>query len=87
MVQSIIKSTSENVLCIGDQGQVGGNDDELLSWQPSISVGRLRPASNMCLWIGQDSGLRESEGLLSILRAIRKTDNSFRLTPSLFGHI
>lgn len=83
VIQAISESSSDKILCIGDQGQVGGNDEELLSWQPSISVGKLRPASNLCFWIGHNSGLRESNGLLAVLRAIYKDGDLFKIDSAL----
>ncbi len=85
VVQAVSDSSSDKVLCIGDQGQVGGNDEELLSWQPSISVGKLRPASNLCLWIGRNSDLQESNGLLEVLRAVYEDGSSFKIKSSLIG--
>ncbi|MEQ8175592.1 MAG: HAD hydrolase family protein [Syntrophomonadaceae bacterium] len=70
VVQALGMNINSNILCIGDQGQPGGNDEELLSWQPSISVGKYRPSSNSCLWVGKNEELRESKGVLSVLKAI-----------------
>lgn len=86
VVQALSISIADKILCIGDQGQVGGNDEELLMWQPSISVGRLRPASNMCFWIGHNIEQQESEGLLTVLKAIYKDGKTFKVNPSLAGH-
>jgi hypothetical protein len=77
-VQGLVGSLNENVLCVGDQGQVKGNDEELLSWQPSICVGRLCPSSHLCLWIGKDPQYRESLGTLKILKGIHKDGAEFR---------
>lgn len=77
VVETIDLSLDSQILCVGDQGQMGGNDEELLRWQPSVSVGRERPISNMCLWLGKNSNLRESAGLLALLRSIEKEDTKF----------
>lgn len=70
---------NENVLCIGDQAQIGGNDEDLLSWIPSISVGALQPASNACLWLGKSKDSRGTLGTLQVLRSIEKQTDSFTL--------
>lgn len=77
VVEAINVGLDDYVLCIGDQGQVGGNDEELLSWRPSVSVGSKRPASNDCLWLGFHAHLRETAGTLKLLRAIEKRGHNF----------
>lgn len=79
VVEAISVGLDDNVLCIGDQGQVGGNDEELLSWSPSVSVGSKRPVSNDCLWLGLHPHLRESAGTLKLLRAIEKKGQNFTI--------
>lgn len=85
VVEALIKLNDENVLCIGDQGQFGGNDEELLTWQPSISVGKERPASDDCLWIGKKRSYYESSGALFVLKSIIKENNAFRFDMSKIG--
>ena len=79
LVQSLCNSIKSNVLCIGDQGQIGGNDEKLLMWSPSISVGSKQPVSNDCLWLGKLSSFRESKGTIVILNHIEKEKNQFKL--------
>lgn len=79
VIQGLVESLNEQILCIGDQGQANGNDEELLSWIPSISVGRKCPASQLCLWIGKDDQYRESLGTLTILKCIQKNNSKFML--------
>lgn len=79
LVQFLCSSLDSKILCIGDQGQVGGNDEELLVWQPSVSVGSKQPISNNCYWIGRNSQFRESKGTLEILKNIELENGSFRL--------
>ena len=62
---------------MGDQGQIAGNDEELLKWKPSVSVGKHRPVSNACLWLGHNRDLQESNGTLTILKAIEAKDSLF----------
>ena len=79
LVHALMDNINMNILCLGDQGQIGGNDEELLSWIPSISVGNQQPASNLCYWLGKDKELRESQGTLKILRNVVKEGDVFRL--------
>jgi HAD superfamily hydrolase (TIGR01484 family) len=79
VVQGLVGSLTEQVLCVGDQGQVKGNDEELLSWVPSICVGKVCPSSHLCLWIGKDPQYRESLGTLRVLKNIHKVGTEFRL--------
>lgn len=69
----------QNVLCVGDQGQLGGNDEELLSWKPSVSVGKSRPISNACFWLGKKKELRGVAGTISLLKAIEPVDGRFMI--------
>ncbi len=80
VVEAIAESIDFNILCIGDQGQAGGNDEDLLSWNTSISVGGKRPVSNSCLWLGHDKSFRESKGTLLILKNISKKGQLFSLS-------
>lgn len=69
----------QNVLCIGDQGQLGGNDEELLNWKPSVSVGKSRPVSNACFWLGKKKELRGVAGTIGLLKAIESVDGFFMI--------
>lgn len=82
VVEALTETRNDNILCIGDQGQVGGNDEELLNWQPSISVGKARPASDDCLWVGKNATRRESSGALFVLKYIIREDDKFRFKIS-----
>ncbi|EQB22029.1 hypothetical protein UNSWDHB_643 [Dehalobacter sp. UNSWDHB] len=77
VVEAIADGVNENILCVGDQGQIAGNDEELLKWKPSVSVGKNRPVSNACLWLGHNKNLQESNGTLALLKAIEAKDNLF----------
>ena len=79
VVELAAENNNSNILCIGDQGQVGGNDEELLNWTPSISVGKSKPSSNLCLWIGKDRRYRESNGTAIILSSVKKEGATFKL--------
>jgi hydroxymethylpyrimidine pyrophosphatase-like HAD family hydrolase len=79
VVELMKEKITGDILCIGDQGQFGGNDEELLTWTPSISVGSKRPMSNDCLWVGRLEKFREASGTLSILKSINFIDGAFTI--------
>lgn len=69
----------KNVLAIGDQGQPGGNDFQLLSRTPwSLSVDKVSPDLSRCwnLSAGRHSG---PDALLAYLRCLKKTKQGWRL--------
>ena len=74
-------------MCIGDQGQIGGNDEELLMRQPAVCVGAKQPVSNDCFWLGKHKQYREAAGTVKILRHIIKEGESFRLNTLDFGEL
>ena len=74
----------QNIMCIGDQGQLGGNDEDLLSWKPSVSVGKSRPVSNACFWLGKDESSRGEKGVLRLLKAIEQVEGGFKLGTKIF---
>ncbi|KUO77846.1 MAG: hypothetical protein APF81_05895 [Desulfosporosinus sp. BRH_c37] len=76
----------QNILGIGDQGQLGGNDEDLLGWKPSVSVGKSRPVSNACFWLGKDERLRGEQGMLRLLKAIEQVDGGFKLGIKIFDY-
>lgn len=60
---------SMNVMVIGDQGQYGGNDFELLSVPHSLSVDRISTSLHTC-WNLSPMGLRGVSATLSIIGAL-----------------
>jgi hypothetical protein len=85
LVHELSTSPSSRFLCIGDQGQIGGNDEELLTRLPAVCVGAKQPASNECLWLGRNKLYREAAGTLIILKNIVKENDLFRLSAFNFG--
>jgi hypothetical protein len=75
VVEAIKQQLSERslggmaIMCIGDQGQLTGNDAEFLAHPFGLSVERVSTALNAC-WNVAPPGLRRSAALLSYLRAI-----------------
>jgi HAD superfamily hydrolase (TIGR01484 family) len=77
VVEALVNNANDVILCIGDQGQIGGNDEELLRWKPAISVGKKRPASNDCFWLGRQKNLQEANGTMVLLSAIEAKKGLF----------
>lgn len=77
VVRAIDDDFNSEIVCIGDQGQVGGNDEELLGWKFAVSVGKHRPASNTCFWLGKNPGYRESDGLLAFLQSVKPNNDEY----------
>jgi HAD superfamily hydrolase (TIGR01484 family) len=73
-----IEKKEKNILVIGDQGQFGGNDFEMLNQPYSLSVNRISTSLTTC-WNLSPLGLRGSKATLSILKAIKINDKSFHL--------
>jgi hypothetical protein len=65
------------IMCIGDQGQLNGNDAEFLAHPFGLSVERVSTALNGC-WNVAPPGLRRSAALLSYLRAIEPSAGGAR---------
>jgi hypothetical protein len=73
VIDAVASRTSRSVLAIGDQGQLGGNDFDLLAaTQWSLSVDRCSSDPTRC-WNLLQARLVGSTGLLAYLRAIRLT--------------
>ena len=73
------------VLLIGDQGEVGGNDFELLSYSDlSLSVDRVSADGSRC-WNLSEEGVSGPTLLVRYLQAIQTRRNSamFEWSPSL----
>jgi HAD superfamily hydrolase (TIGR01484 family) len=81
-VQEALKATigkkQNNALTIGDQGQFGGNDFEMLNQPYSLSVNRISTSMTTC-WNLSPPGLRGYKATLSILKAIGIEDKTFYL--------
>lgn len=78
VLEAVRRSTSLEVLAIGDQGQVGGNDYELLSaTELSLSVDRCSPDPSRC-WNLDVRGERGPDLLARYLRALQKRKAGFR---------
>lgn len=75
-----------NILVVGDQGQHGGNDFELLMLPFGLSVDKVSSLPNTC-WNLSPVGIRGAEGTLSILKAIRITTTEFKLDTHLLEKV
>lgn len=69
------------ILRIGDSGQEGGNDFELLSDGLSLSCDRVSASLGAC-WNYGALGNNQSEVTMSYLRALTQVEGAFRLSPS-----
>jgi len=87
LLQYLSREISSKFLCIGDQGQIGGNDEELLMRQPAVCVGAKQPVSNDCFWLGKYKQYREYAGTVKVLRHIIKEGELFRLNTFNFGEL
>jgi HAD superfamily hydrolase (TIGR01484 family) len=77
-LKKLIKKKEKNILVIGDQGQFGGNDFEMLNQPYSLSVNRISTSLTTC-WNLSPLGLRGSKAALSLLNAIKISDKAFQL--------
>ncbi|KQN75044.1 hypothetical protein [Devosia sp. Leaf64] len=78
-VQSAI-GTDLSVLCVGDSGDIGGNDFELLGYRHGISVGRVCHRADCC-WPLFGDHLTGPDALLAILKGLRQSSHGvFNLT-------
>lgn len=75
---SNINNKNQNILVIGDQGQFGGNDFDLLSSSYSLSVDKISTSLSTC-WNLSPVGLRGARAVLSVVRAIKFENTTFFL--------
>ena len=80
---TIIKTMREiysntNILAIGDQGQYGGNDFEMLNIPQSLSVDKVSSSLQTC-WNLSPAGLSGANATLALLRSFKISDGTFEL--------
>ena len=68
----------DEVLCIGDRGDSGGNDFDLLALPLGLSTDRVSAALDRC-WNLSPPGTRGPAATLTYLSAIRAVDDGFAL--------
>ena len=73
-----IITSGKNLLCIGDRGDVDGNDFELLSTPYSLSVGTVSRQGDSC-WNLAPYGKTGVDATLWYLRQIKFYDGKFKL--------
>lgn len=81
-LKASIEGKEKNVLIIGDQGQFGGNDFEMLSLLYSLSVNKVSTSLKTC-WNLAAPGLRGSMAVLFLIKAIKIKDKTFQLEIDL----
>ncbi|KQX38202.1 hypothetical protein ASD04_11320 [Devosia sp. Root436] len=82
VVQQVQATIGSNlsVLCIGDSGDIGGNDFELLGYRHGISVGRVCHRADCC-WPLFGDRLTGPDALLAILKGLNQSSHGvFSLT-------
>jgi HAD superfamily hydrolase (TIGR01484 family) len=77
-LKTLIGGKVKNILVIGDQGQFGGNDFEILNQPFSLSVNRISTSLTTC-WNLSPFGLRGCKATLSLLKAIEIKDKTFQI--------
>ena len=77
-LRGMLKNKSKNLLIIGDQGQYGGNDFEVLNLPYSLSVNNISSSLTTC-WNLSPCGLRGMMATLSIIKAMKVENKLFRL--------
>lgn len=75
---NLLDGSSNNTLCIGDSGQYGGNDYELLSSTYSLSVNRVSSSIATC-WNYAPVGLSDTKATLYYLRQLDIRDHYFMI--------
>lgn len=79
VLDDLRSTTGCDVLAIGDQGDLGGNDFEMLaSTEWSITVDRCSPDPTRC-WPTDELGRRGPEALLAILKSLRHENGNVHL--------
>lgn len=78
VLASIVKNEKGELLIIGDQGQYGGNDFEMLSLPYSLSVDKISSSPSTC-WNLSPVGLRGAAATLSLIKAFDIKENYFHL--------
>ena len=70
--------SNTNILAIGDQGQYGGNDFEMLNIPQSLSVDKVSSSLQTC-WNLSPAGLSGANATLALLRSFKISDGTFEL--------
>jgi hydroxymethylpyrimidine pyrophosphatase-like HAD family hydrolase len=76
-----VYGTGANILAIGDRGDLGGNDFELLSQPYSLSVDRVSPDLRSC-WNFLPEGVSHHAGTVFYLERIRLSAGALQLLPA-----
>lgn len=69
---------NDEIMCIGDSGQVGGNDYELLKKKNSLSVDYVSVDKDSC-WNFAPPGYRNSVAMMYYFDQIKMEDNGFSI--------
>lgn len=78
VIRNKIDNQKSNILTIGDQGQYGGNDFELLNLPFGLSVYKISSSPTTC-WNLAPVGLRGAKATLAILKSLEFENRTFHL--------
>ncbi len=77
-IREILKHPNEDILVIGDQGQFGGNDFEMLTLPYSLSVNKVSSSMDTC-WNLSPPGVTGAKATMCILNALSGENGKIRL--------
>ncbi len=78
ILQELKKSGRQGILCIGDRGDIKGNDFELLNNASALSVDKVSSLPNSC-WNLLPGGLKGEEGVLYYFSRLQLVNDSFSI--------
>jgi HAD superfamily hydrolase (TIGR01484 family) len=82
VLRSMLPPASRDILVVGDQGQIDGNDFDLLNRPYSLSVDKVTPSLSHC-WNLSPLGRRGADATLAIINAMEIQNGSFHLNTDL----
>lgn len=77
-LRKILSNQNGEILIVGDQGQVRGNDFEILNLPYSLSVNKVSSSFDTC-WNLSPPGVKGAKATLCILNALQGTKGKIRL--------
>lgn len=77
-LDKMLSKNENNILIIGDQGQYGGNDFEMLKESYSLSVNKVSSSPDTC-WNLSPAGIQGATATVSILRNMIYIDRNFKI--------
>ena len=84
-MQKILPQKKSNILIIGDQGQYGGNDFEMLKEPFSLSVNKISSSPTTC-WNLSPAGIQGADAMISIFKSMVIKEKAFKLNIDFLEH-